>query len=109
MKNENDDDDEDDDVDHEDADDDDDDDDGDDDDDVIYMMIRRVPKRCAFQSNAFKRVPRGGFQSEDCIRNCHLSKNSYIFFHAAWTTPRKHCKLKSHMALVDITNVKNIW
>ena len=55
MKNENDDDDEDDDVDHEDADDDD---DGDDD-DVIYMMIRRVPKRCAFQSNAFKRVPRG--------------------------------------------------
>ena len=55
MKNEHDDDDdEDDDVDHEDADDD----DGDDD-DVIYMMIRRVPKRCAFQSNAFKRVPRG--------------------------------------------------
>ena len=58
MKNENDEDDDeddDDDVDH----DDDDDDDGDDDDDVIYMMIRRVPKRCAFQSNAFKCVPRG--------------------------------------------------
>ena len=112
MKNENDD--EDDDVDHEDADDDDDDDDGDDD-DVIYMMIRRVPKRCAFQSNARSKAMRlsafqgGGFQSEDCIRNCQLSTNSYIFFHAAWTTPRKHCKLKSHMALVDITNVKNIW
>lgn len=52
----------------------------------------------------------GTLQSEDRTRNCHLSRNSYIFFHAAWTTRCwKHCEVKSLMALGDITNVKNIW